>query len=140
MIRICEQSSRFTSDDGVVFASLDNRVVWRPGTNERTIIAMGGPGDWHSTRPLPADAVQTDLVAASLEQPGLANEFWGCFIGYIVANAKLSVANSLKYAFLARYLGVDVRIAIADTRTRAAVRNALHGSPAKFRLNVTEAG
>ena len=139
MITISAKRTRFTFRDGVVFASLENNVVWLPGQRQRTIIAVGSPGEWHSRQPLRSDAVQTDLVGASLDEPGLANQLWGSFISHIVLTAKLSFAKSLKYAFLAHYLGVDIRIGIDDPRARAAVHKALEGTPAKFRLKVVAA-
>lgn len=40
----------------------------------------------------------------------------------------------MKHAFVAHCIGVEVRIAIANPQTRAAVRNAIHGSSAQLKV------
>lgn len=65
--------------------SLHNRVAWQLVNGERVILAVGAPSEWRSTAPLPATAVVTDLVAASLQDPALARELWGAFLGYLAS-------------------------------------------------------
>lgn len=65
--------------------SLHNRVAWQLVDGERVVLAVGDPSEWRSSMPLPATAVVTDVVAASVDDPPLARELWGALLGYLAS-------------------------------------------------------
>ena len=70
VVAIGDRSSR-AEKDGTVIASLENKMVWTPRQSRKLIIAVGAPHEWHSSAPLPPEAVSTDLTAASITDPDL---------------------------------------------------------------------
>ena len=65
--------------------SLHNCVAWQLVDGERVVLAVGDPSEWRSSMPLPATAVVTDVVAASVDDPPLARELWGALLGYLAS-------------------------------------------------------
>jgi hypothetical protein len=113
--------------------SLHNRVAWRLVSGERVILAVGAPSEWRSGAALPATAIVTDLVVASVDDPPLARELWGAFLGYLAG----PLAPGWHVA-LPRFLrpSTPVAIGLPPGPARSAVRSAIqtaHG-PLRFRL------
>ena len=65
--------------------SLRNHVAWQLMNGKRSILAVGAATEWKSSKPLPSAAVVTDLVAASVDDPTLARQLWGAFLGHLIA-------------------------------------------------------
>ena len=102
----------------------ENRVVLQDIEGTRQIIAVGGRSDWASPGPLPVDAIQVDLVQASVQDPSLAPLLWGRFLAYVHAKGNHGFIHGLKtYIF-----GIPVVLDIADEQLRRAVAIALRAS------------
>lgn len=85
------------------------------------IVAVGSPGQWPSSMPLPPDVVLTDLVLASTEHRDLAAELWGPFVMYVSFKSDRGIWSRLRTSFL----GIPVRVSIADPAVRRAVSTAI---------------
>jgi hypothetical protein len=103
---------------------IENRLVLQDIDGTRQIIAVGGASDWGLSGPLPADAIQVDLVQASVQDPSLAPLLWGRFLAYVDAKENRGFMHALKKHFL----GIPVALEISDERLRQAVATALRGS------------
>ncbi|WAC63703.1 hypothetical protein OVA13_02620 [Pseudoxanthomonas sp. SL93] len=130
MIIISQESS--THSSGSHTEALDNFIAWRPDGAGKLILAIGNPSQWHSSAPLPAGSVVTDLVLASSEDPKLASELWGPFLSYVSFKASPSFLAQLR----AKLLGIPVRISISNPSVRAAVSDAISNcAPYNFKLH-----
>jgi hypothetical protein len=102
----------------------ENRLALQEIDGTQQIIAVGGPSDWASPGPLPVDAVQVDLLQASVQDPALAPLLWARFLTYVNAKENHGFIHWLKTHFL----GIPVVLEIADEQLRQAVATALRGS------------
>ncbi|MBO9664043.1 hypothetical protein [Dokdonella sp.] len=117
--------------------SLRNRVAWQVVNGERVVLAVGDPSEWRSSAPLPATAVVTDVVAASVDDPPLARELWGALLGY------LAWPQVPRWHFaLPRFLRPSraVRIQLPAGPVRSAVCSAVGSAagPLRFRERATD--
>lgn len=120
-----------TSQHGSSAKPLENRIVWRPVPGSKQIIAVGGPSDWVSSEPLPADAVSVDLIRASTDDPAQAKELWSRFLAYVDLKENRGTLHALKRYFVA----IPVLVEIADPTLRSAVVASIRNSKA-FRVSI----
>ena len=99
----------------------ENLIAWIPHGSNRQVIAVGGPTQWAAPGPLPSEAVVTDLVRDSLEDPALAADLWGSFLRYVAWRADPGRWRQ----FSRQIFGLPVGVAIAHHPTKAAVLKAL---------------
>ena len=111
--------------DGVVVASFENKMVWVPRKSRKLIIAVGAPHEWNSAAPLPPEAVSTDLTAASINDPDLADLLWGPFLSYLYYAARPSKWQHFLLLVAGRFTRLPARIEIADKAIRAAVQDSI---------------
>jgi hypothetical protein len=111
--------------DGVVVASFENKMVWVPRKSRKLIIAVGARHEWHSSAPLPPEAVSTDLTAASITDPDLAALLWGPFLSYLYYAARPSQWQHILFLFAGRFIRLPARIDISDEAIRSAVRDSI---------------
>lgn len=137
VVVIGDRSSR-AEKDGTVIASLENKMVWTPRQSRKLIIAVGAPHEWHSSAPLPPEAVSTDLTAASITDPDLAVLLWGPFLLFLYYAARPSQWQHIPFLFAGRFIRLPARIDIADKTIRLAVRNSITRSEyfPRFRVDV----
>jgi hypothetical protein len=121
MVVIAEHESRVDDEAGIVKTRLANSITWMPEGNRRVIIAVGSPSQWHSSLPLPPEAVSVDLLEA-LNDSKVAAEFWAPFLAYLV---KTAGPNWWREFFM---LKVPVRVEL-DERAQQAVARAVKSSP-----------
>ena len=78
-----ERTEMYSAEGKKVF-SVANRFVWQSGQNGRRVLAVGAPEEWSlsTPRPLPADAMYTDLGAEALPTTPCIDEQWEAFIYY----------------------------------------------------------
>ena len=121
---ITDHASR-AERDGVVVASFENKIVWIPQKSRKLIIAVGVPHEWNSAAPLPPEAVSTDLTAASISEPDLADLLWGPFLSYLYYSARPSQWQRILSLVAGRFIRLPARIDISDEAIRAAVRDSI---------------
>lgn len=116
--------------------SLRNCVAWRLVNGNRVMLAMGAPAEWHSPEPLPPAAVVTDLLAVSVDDPPLARQLWGAFLGYL-ASSQVPRWHFVLPRFMRPAL--PVRVQLPEEREHSAVRSAIQGvrGPLRFKVYAT---
>jgi len=124
--------------DGVVVASFENKIVWIPQKSRKRIIAIGAPHEWNSAAPLPPEAVSTDLTAASMNDPDLADVLWGAFLSYLYYAARPSQWQHILFLVAGRFIRLPARIDISDKAVQLAVRESVTRSRYFPRFRVDE--
>jgi hypothetical protein len=124
VVVIGDHASR-AEKDGTVIASFENKMVWIPRKSRKLIIAVGAPHEWHSSAPLPPEAVSTDLTAASITDPDLATLLWGPFLSYLYYAARPSRWQHIRILVAGRFIRIPARIDIVDNAIRSAVRESI---------------
>jgi hypothetical protein len=134
LVIVTEDESRVEDDNAEVRARLANSVTWIPKENQRVIIAVGSPSQWHSSQPLPAEAVTTELMGAASNEPDTARQFWAHFLSYLVTTAEQR--GWRRFLNLTLTNRVLVKVELKDAVVKQAVISAIKGSPygRKFRI------
>jgi hypothetical protein len=134
IVIVTDDESHVEDERSGVRARLANRVTWMPKGSGQVIIAVGSPSQWHSSLPLPPEAVTVDLVSAALSEPETARKFWGPFLSYLSASAKPSGWRQLFRLSLPGKL--LVRVDLKGDLAKQAVASAIKNSPIgrKFRI------
>jgi hypothetical protein len=124
MIIVGDSSSRLEKD-GALVARFDNKLAWVPTQAGRSIIAVGGAQEWLSTKPLPREAVLTDLVVASTGDPDLAAALWGPFLAYLCYSARPTVWRRALLLLALGLVRIPVQVDVSDSAIRSAVQDAI---------------
>jgi len=119
MLTVGERTTHWDAGNGVASPAISNRIVWRLQHGRRQLLAIGASAT--SGAPLPPDAIDTDLVAASGAEPALAAELWGPFLTCVAHGVRRPWVAVVR----ARFHGLPVCVRIDDRETRAAVRSVL---------------
>ncbi|MGN6153388.1 MAG: hypothetical protein ACTHOH_15500 [Lysobacteraceae bacterium] len=113
--------TRWQAGNGSATLPIANRIAWRSHAGQRRLLAVGDDTQRAGAPPLPADAIETDLVRIASTEPRLALEFWSAFLAYVLRGARRSPFARL----VAMLSGEPVRLRIDDPASRDAVRAVL---------------
>ena len=116
--------------------SLHNCVAWRLVDDQTVILAVGAPEEWRSPAALPPSAVVTDLIAASVEDPALAQLLWGAFLCHLGWSFVPKWHRALPRYFRPR---IPVSVKLPPGRQSSAVCSAIRQSRGPLRFKVSAA-